>query len=49
MADDKDKQPGWDVQGNPDDKNVQGNRPRDGQGNEGKDIYGNPDNKPFNQ
>ena len=32
---------GTDVQGNPNDKNAQGNRPKDVQGNPPKDIYGN--------
>lgn len=32
---------GTDVQGNTDDKNAQGERPKDGQGNAPKDIYGN--------
>lgn len=30
-----------DIQGNPEDKNIQGNRPEDGQGNKPRDIYGN--------
>ena len=32
---------GTDVQGNTDDKNSQGERPKDGAGNAPKDIYGN--------
>ena len=32
---------GTDSQGNTDDKNSQGERPKDGQGNPLKDIYGN--------
>lgn len=31
-----------DIQGNPTDRNGQGNRPKDGQGNTDKDFYGNP-------
>lgn len=32
---------GTDAQGNTDDKNAQGERPKDGHGNPPKDIYGN--------
>lgn len=32
---------GTDVQGNEGDKNSQGERPKDGQGNKPKDIFGN--------
>ena len=32
---------GTDAQGNTDDKNAQGERPKDGQGNAPKDLYGN--------
>jgi len=32
---------GTDVQGNPPDKNIEGERPKDAQGNPPKDIYGN--------
>jgi hypothetical protein len=32
---------GTDVQGNPDDKNAFGERPKDAEGNSSKDIYGN--------
>ena len=31
-----------DIQGNPVDKNIQGNQPEDVQGNPPKDFYGNP-------
>jgi hypothetical protein len=31
-----------DIQGNPTDRNIQGNLPKDGQGNTDKDFYGNP-------
>ena len=34
--------PPKDIQGNPTDKNIQGNRPEDVQGNAPKDFYGNP-------
>ncbi len=32
---------GTDVQGNPDDKNVHGERPKDSKGNPPGDLYGN--------
>ena len=32
---------GTDAQGNPDDKNSQGIRPKDSEGNTAKDIFGN--------
>lgn len=35
---------GTDVQGNPNDKNAQGERPKDAEGNPPKDIFGNETN-----